>query len=297
MNRKDSVVAYAIQSVSYELFTPFKPGLVDKNNCGAHSDMNYYTFIDSITVLSKYFERFYEYGENVQSLDKESFKGLRSIGMNCEADMLKATEGINTHKGTIFCFAVILSVVGHIDAKNISKDKVSLVSVIKKLCEGLCSDDLSDINDKKELTHGELIYVKYGITGIRGESEDGFPTAFDYALPYLKSMMDLYNEKWDGVRTNSTEKQDNLSRIHLNTLLCLMSYADDTNILFRHDMETLSKVKADTKQALLNGGAFTDNGLEYIKGLDEEYTRKRISPGGSADLLSVTIFLYKYLYN
>lgn len=296
MNKKDLVVAYAVQSVSYELFTPHKPGLVDKHNCGAHTDMNYFTFIDSISVLTKYFERFYEYGASLLKLDKESFKGLRNVGVGCEVDMLRTTAGINTHKGTIFCFAVILTVIGYAEVNGLDKDKRIVSSLIKELCKGLCSDDLGSLEGKSELTHGELIYIKYGITGIRGESENGFPTVLEYALPYLESMLEIYNDKYDGNKLNASEKQDDLSKIFLNTLLCIMSYADDTNILYRHNMDALVKVKSDSKEALLLGGAFTDNGLEYIKNLDKEYTAKRISPGGSADLLSVTIFFQKYFY-
>lgn len=296
MNKKDLVVAYAVQSVSYELFTPYKPGLVDKYNCGAHSDMNYFTFIDSISVLTKYFEKFYEYGESIKKIDKESFKGLRSVGINCEVDMLNTTLGINTHKGTIFCFAIILTVIGYIEANELGKSKDALALMIKKLCNGLCSDDFGSLEGKRELTHGELIYVKYGITGIRGESENGFPTVLNYALPYLESMLEIYDDKYGDSKLNAAEKQEDLSRIFLNTLLCIMSYADDTNILYRHDMDVLNKVKSDSKEALILGGSFTENGIEFIKSLDKEYTLKRISPGGSADLLSVTIFFQKYLY-
>jgi triphosphoribosyl-dephospho-CoA synthetase len=41
-----------------------------------------------------------------------------------------------------------------------------------------------------------------------------------------------------------------------------------------------------------NGGMYTDLGRESIEGLDQKYIQSNISPGGSADLLAVTYFLY-----
>ena len=36
-----------------------------------------------------------------------------------------------------------------------------------------------DLDKKKELTNGERMYLQYGITGIRGEAEKGYPVVFE----------------------------------------------------------------------------------------------------------------------
>lgn len=44
--------------------------------------------------------------------------------------------------------------------------------------------------------------------------------------------------------------------------------------------------------SIYNGGAFNKD-REYFEKLEKEYISKNISPGGSADLLAVTIYFYK----
>ena len=45
----------AVKSLLYELNLTPKPGLVDCHNNGAHNDMDFYTFLDSILSLSPFF--------------------------------------------------------------------------------------------------------------------------------------------------------------------------------------------------------------------------------------------------
>ena len=42
----------AVKSLLYELNLTPKPGLVDCHNNGAHNDMDFYTFLDSILSMS-----------------------------------------------------------------------------------------------------------------------------------------------------------------------------------------------------------------------------------------------------
>jgi holo-ACP synthase / triphosphoribosyl-dephospho-CoA synthase len=70
------------------------------------------------------------------------------------------------------------------------------------------------------------------------------------------------------------------------TLLSIMSHLDDTNILYRSNLETLNLLKDQCNSLLKNFS------LEKYRELIDFCNSKKISPGGSADLLSITIFIY-----
>jgi len=48
------IAGQAEKALLYEVALTPKPGLVDRNNSGAHSDMDFFTFLDSIVSLSPY---------------------------------------------------------------------------------------------------------------------------------------------------------------------------------------------------------------------------------------------------
>ena len=78
----------------------------------------------------------------------------------------------------------------------------------------------------------------------------------------------------------------------IHALLCLMTEVEDTTILNRHDMTVLRSVQRDAVEILEKGGMTTDEGRRSIERLDYSYIERNISPGGSADLLAVTHFLF-----
>ena len=72
-----------------------------------------------------------------------------------------------------------------------------------------------------------------------------------------------------------------------------MSQVEDTNILSRSDRPTLAAAQAAAREVLAKGGAFTEEGMEAVWKLNENFVEKNISPGGCADLLILAIFLEK----
>jgi triphosphoribosyl-dephospho-CoA synthase len=71
-----------------------------------------------------------------------------------------------------------------------------------------------------------------------------------------------------------------------------MAVNEDTNILARHDMETLVYVKEYAARVLDSGGMLTESGREEVYEMDRRFIKENISPGGSADLLAVTVMFY-----
>jgi holo-ACP synthase/triphosphoribosyl-dephospho-CoA synthase len=127
------------------------------------------------------------------------------------------------------------------------------------------------------LTAGEKLYVKYGVTGIRGEIEAGVPSIRVQGLPVLKAALG------QGLSLND-------ALVH--TLLSLMTVVQDTTILNRHGMEILDEVQDQARVIIDQGGMLTTAGRAQIGALDTAFIERNISPGGVADLLAATYFLY-----
>ena len=64
-----------------------------------------------------------------------------------------------------------------------------------------------------------------------------------------------------------------------------MAHVQDSNVIRRAGTEGQRMVMQEAQKAL-------DNGLTDLRGMNERFVKWNISPGGSADLLMVTYFLY-----
>lgn len=144
------------------------------------------------------------------------------------------------------------------------------------MCKGICMREYTDLEHKTTLTKGERMYLKYGCTGVRGEVEQGYPTVIQILPIYSK------------LRSADICINDAL----VQTLLHLIADTCDTNILSRHDMQTALFARQCAKEALRLGGIFTEQGKESIENMDQVFIERYISPGGCADLLAVTHFIY-----
>ena len=103
----DTLAKAAYDSLIAELETTPKPGLVDLNNNGSHTDMDVDTFIVSANTLLPYFKDAALLGMNGCSM-----KELRARGIQADKEMFEATGGINTHQGMIYSMGLLLAGMG-----------------------------------------------------------------------------------------------------------------------------------------------------------------------------------------
>lgn len=267
----------AVEAMLCEVSATPKPGLVDRNNCGAHNDMDFFTFMASSAALHNVFDEFVQLG---QYLDRttagNTLHMLQRYGMKAEKLMFHATNGINTHKGMIFSLGLVCSATGWIQSKaELSIDNIC--NAIQRLCNGLCNSAYRGLEHKENLTKGERMYLQHGFTGVRGEAESGYVTVREVSLPVFSQLM---------------EAGQHLNDALVHTLLHLIAHTTDTNIASRHNLETAQYARNYARTALEHGGMFTENGQALIRKMDDDFIAKYISPGGSADLLAVTYLLY-----
>lgn len=265
---------YLTQAILLEVSTHPKPGLVTRLSNGAHKDMSIFTFMMSSAVLSKAFNDLQDIGQAHRGTLAELFCKLRSYGVGAEAELLRVTKGVNTQRGILFAGGIVSAVSGY--AMNMGLSRDALLPMIKEMAAGLVARELKNL-DHAAMTAGEKLYYKYGITGIRGEVENGFPSVVNYGLPALE---DAFNK---GATIND-------ALVH--ALIALMTAVEDSNVIWRTDYETLLEVQRIAKDILNLGSVFTEKGRMAIAETERYFLQRRISPGGSADLLSVTITLY-----
>ncbi|ATW28679.1 triphosphoribosyl-dephospho-CoA synthase CitG [Candidatus Formimonas warabiya] len=274
----EAVGRCAVTALLYEVSATPKPGLVDRLNQGAHKDMDFFSFMASTAALSSYFIKCAFQGTMFDGDDLgRLFQSLRPLGKEAEDAMLRATGGANTHKGLIFSMGIICAAAGRClkGKKDACLDAEEICTLVSCMTRGLCARELYALKKAAGFTHGERIYQKYGFRGIRGEVENGFPTVRTYSLPVLRQL--------------KSRKDYPINDILVQTLLHLMAVNEDTNVAARHDKETLNYVKRYASEALDAGGMFTAEGIDLIHAMDRDFIIKNISPGGTADLLAVTI--------
>lgn len=268
------VSQYLTQAILLEVSTYPKPGLVTRLSNGAHKDMSIFTFMMSSAVLSKAFNDLQDIGQAHRGTLAELFCKLRSYGVGAEAELLRVTKGVNTQRGILFAGGIVSAVSGY--AMNMGLSRDALLPMIKEMAAGLVARELKNL-DHAAMTAGEKLYYKYGITGIRGEVENGFPSVVNYGLPALE---DAFNK---GATIND-------ALVH--ALIALMTVVEDSNVIWRTDYDTLLEVQRIAKDILNLGSVFTEKGRMAIADTERYFLQRRISPGGSADLLSITITLY-----
>lgn len=265
---------YLTQAILLEVSTHPKPGLVTRLSNGAHKDMSIFTFMMSSAVLSKAFNDLQDIGQAHRGTLAELFCKLRSYGVGAEAELLRVTKGINTQRGILFAGGIVSAVSGY--AMNMGLSRDALLPMIKEMAAGLVARELKNL-DHAAMTAGEKLYYKYGITGIRGEVENGFPSVVNYGLPALEDAFD---------------KGATINDALVHALISLMTVVEDSNVIWRTDYDTLLEVQRIAKNILSLGSVFTEKGRMAIAETERYFLQRRISPGGSADLLSVTITLY-----
>ncbi|WP_336017099.1 triphosphoribosyl-dephospho-CoA synthase CitG [Fusobacterium polymorphum] len=278
MNNKE-VAKLATKALLYEVSISPKAGLVSRLSNGSHKDMNFYTFIDSALSLDNYFSECYIYGQKNDFYSPNFFKNLRDLGKKAEKEMYQATDGINTHKGTIFSMGIIISVLASY-LKEVDKIDLKVLSnKIKNMCSPLLNE-LENTNDFS--TYGEKAFKNYHLTGARGLALSGYNIVLLDGINKLKEFTKILDFETSCILL----------------LFYYISMLDDTNIVNRVNFETLKEVQ------ILCKNLYEENSKSLSKEkirnemskLNDIFIEKNISAGGSADLLILTIFIHFLIY-
>ena len=270
------LAAQGARALLYEVCTTPKPGLVDRHNNGSHKDMDVFTFLDSTAALLPYLERAAAIGqETAHRMPEETFERLREAGLGAERTMLRATGGVNTHKGAIFSLGCVLGACGRLwTPEGPCREPEEILAECGRMSAPAAEGFFAALTRENARTAGERLYVETGERGVRGEAAGGFPAVLKIGLPALRAALD----QGAGLEEAGTA-----------ALLALTAGTVDTNLFARGGLEG-QRWAARQAGALLEGGPRPDP--EAVRALDRAMIQRNLSPGGCADLLAITYFLY-----
>ena len=254
----------ATMAMHIELNTTPKPGLVDRNDNGAHKDMDLALMSRSIDALLPFMVQLALYGHGCgqQNALPEAEK-VRHIGIEAEKAMLTATGGVNTHRGALFAMGLAVLAASWCMAHDGKTEEQPLRDLIMQVAEGFAPT---------AGTHGNDAVNAHRVMGALDLAKAGYEQLFNGWLPAYRSYLA------DGADTACHR-----------LLLLIMSQLDDTNVIHRVGYEQAQQVKQEA-QALLDG--YSAAGMEA---LNRDYIARNVSPGGSADMVALTIFIHSIL--
>ena len=250
----------ASMALQAELDTTPKPGLVDRNDNGAHRDMDHALMQRSIQALHPYFVRLAQIGfDNPQPRHDE----IQQVGIEAEQAMFNATGGVNTHKGALFSIGLAAVALGGMACSNNAQ--------LHSLSNSIAS--LASLFPDTSGTHGSKAKANNKLKGALDNAREGYTQLFKAWLPFYLDRL----AEGDGYALHKT-------------LLRIMCDLDDTNIVYRTSMETMQEVQAEARR-MLEHIPETTHFEAALQAMNTDYIRRNISPGGSADMLSLVVFL------
>lgn len=266
----------AHDAVVLEIETAPKPGLVDALSSGCHGDMDYATFLRSANALRTYWKLPAEIGlRNIAP--KDAMPELRSIGKEMETAMFAATGGVNTHKGLIYHLSLLLYGAGYTLAQKKTFTAKEIMRCASLPVAGSVENELVSLREKQHssLSNGEKLFLKYGVTGARGEAERSFPSAQCGLETLLASLS-------RGAALNDAS---------LAALLSIMAVCEDSNVIHRAGYDFWkNEYCAMIKNARDEFDPIRPD-FKILHNLEKQFLPFRISPGGAADLLCCSLFV------
>lgn len=259
------IMATAQECLRLEVDTWPKPGLVSHVDAGSHTDMTAATFYSSAAAIRPFLGALFEAGAADAGMPE-----LRRIGMDAERAMLAATGGVNTHRGAIFGLGLLCAAAG---ARN-----AGLASRQSRLGDVVRDRWGRDIlmGPRPTDTHGAIVARKYGYSGAREQAALGFPSVYRLALPVLSdASLDAHDP----------------SSIRIQACFALIAATEDSNLLHRGGLEGLRFAQRSAQSFLDEGGIALPDWRERAAAIHRSFVQRRLSPGGAADLLAMSLFV------
>ena len=254
----------ARRSLELELFTWPKPGLVSHLDSGAHEDMDADLVRASAHCLEPFFAQLAASGAAGATLHE-----LRDIGIAAERAMLEVTCGVNTHRGAIFGLGLLSAAAGRLALEGALAPR-SLGEHVRRVW------GRSLRMTAPAGSHGAYVFARYGAGGARSEAASGFAHVYLIGLPALRCAR----------RLGASEEA-----ARVQACFALIAAVADTNILYRAGPAGLEHAQAVARRFLIEGGVQRGDWRERAARAHRDFISRRLSPGGCADLLAMTLFV------
>ena len=251
-----------------ELSLAPKPGLVTLTDNGSHADMDAHSFMRSLFALRHYFTQITEAG-----LAGAGFAVLEQCGIAAEARMLKATGGINTHRGAIFMIGMLCAAAG---AALREQEGGLHPALLRAALRRHWGQALALRSQRASSLPGGIASRRYGLRGASEEAALGFPVLFDTTLPAL---------------TLAFKRGLPPREARLEALMHTIAVLDDSNLAHRGGLEGLRHAQQLAQAFVARGGVARPEGLSELQAIADAFVARRLSPGGAADTLAAACWI------
>jgi len=261
-----AIGAIAADCLVEELETWPKPGLVSHVDNGSHDDMDAGTFRRSAAAIRPYLQCLADAGALGCGMGR-----LRIIGLEAERAMFAATSGVNTHRGAIFGLGLLCAAAGA-KAGGLVEPHLPLGDVVARLWGDSILDGPMLLH-----SHGSAARRRFRAGGARIEAATGFPSIYGIGLPALRRAMSVAPENMEAARVEAC--------------FALIASVEDTNLLHRGGLDGLRFAHEEARRFIASGGVCASGWRARARSIHDSFVVRRLSPGGSADLLAMTLFV------
>jgi len=263
----------ALRSLHQELTLYPKPGLVSPVDNGSHDDMDAATFLRSLFSLRRYF-----FDIAAAGMAGAAFSELKRLGIDAEQRMLKATGGVNTHRGAIFCLGMLCAAIACCRSQEMVLSPQAIrATLLIRWGDALTGHTNASGVAAETASHGLRVAARHAVGGAREEGALGFPSVFEIALPRLQAAL-AAGRDWHCAKTDA--------------LFALMAHVSDTNVYHRGGAAGAALVQQRSRDFLAQGGTADAAWLAHAIAIHHEFVERRLSPGGAADLLAAACLIH-----
>jgi triphosphoribosyl-dephospho-CoA synthase len=260
----------AVLALYHELALAPKPGLVSFIDSGSHEDMDANTFMRSLFALRSYFGSIAHAGARGATLTE-----LEILGRQAEGRMLAATAGVNTHRGAIFSLGLLCAAAGRQVAQGGHTDAASLrASLLEGWGAALRERAARRLSSAS--SQGQSAARSFGLQSAGEEAAEGFPVLFEVTLPVLRA---------------TQHRGASAGAAMVQALMATIAALDDTNLAHRGGLAGLRFAQGEARAFLQGGGVLRPGWRNEAAAMHERFVARRLSPGGSADLLGCAWWL------
>lgn len=249
----------AARALLGELVAWPKPGLVSLVDNGSHDDVRATHFIRSARALRHFFSACARSGAS-----GAEFGELRRLGVAAEVTMTRATDGLNTHRGALFALGLLSAAAGARPATSLG------AHVRARWGEAILA------HRPNPASHGASARRTGAVRGAPAQAAAGFPAVYDIALPAYRTVR---------------EAGGSHDAASVQALCALIAVLDDTNLVHRGGVAGLRFAQRAACEFIAGGGMLATDGFGRALAMHRAFVARRLSPGGAADLLAVTLFL------
>jgi triphosphoribosyl-dephospho-CoA synthase len=264
------IAEQAMLALLHELAAWPKPGLVSLVDGGSHTDMDAAMLQASAKALRPFFGELARAGQ-----DGADMGCLRAIGLRAEAAMLAVTGGINTHRGAIFGLGLLCAAAGevaYISADGEAVARVHLGDVVRRRWAVEIGRGPIPL-----FSHGAAALRRYGAGGARAEAASGFRS--------------VYEVGWPALRQGRSQQPEDPGAAPVQACFALIAAISDTNLLHRGGADGMRYASEAAALFLSQGGVGAPDWHARAAAVHASFVARRLSPGGCADLLAMTLFV------